>query len=297
MHDPTDPAAPDETSPRGGLWRDVARVTFHHHLRGPWAVALGLVGVLPVLSVFILGEIYFGARSGGLARDAVPFLAEIPRRTIPLLLLLLVVPAYRGAWLRDPRAARERVLGFFAGTWAATLAALLPWLGVTLLLTAWKTTFVAATLASLLHFAALGLLAAVWIALGVLLAVLFRREETRWLGVALTYLGLTYLLSYAETLALSLWRSANGAGFGEASPAWLALFRVLDPGALSYLFAASLAPRSYEPFAEDLAGNLLLGTAYGTLALLALWIALPLVLAMRVQARSEAPLAPLEHPL
>lgn len=291
MHAAADPPAPTDDAPGGG-WRDVAAVTFRHHLRGPWAVALAVVGLLPIV-LGLVGVALAGDATGGgaLARNVVPFLADVPYVVFPLLLLLLVVPAYRGAWLRDPGAARERVVGFFAGTWGAAAVSLLPWALGAFLLAAWADSVASAALATLVHLAALALMAAAWTAVGLLLAVAFRREETRWVALAMTYLVVRHLLPRVEMTTLSLWRQDAIIPY-PTRPDWAMVFDVLDPGHLAALFAASLLPRTDGLLWWSDAGPLV-GTPFWSLVFLAAWIAVPLLLAVRAQARAEEPLPPL----
>lgn len=291
MHATTDPAAPTEDAPRGG-WRDVAAATFQHHLRGPWFVALAAVALLGPALMLAFQAAFGGSFTSGstLARVVVPRLADPPQAALPLLLLLLVVSGYRGAYLRDATAARERVVGFFAGTWAAAVAALVPWALLAFLLAAWLASPWSALLGTLAHLLALALHAGAWIALGLLLAVAFRREESRWVAAGVAYVTLTVLLaSMASIVVYSLAVSSST----EQAPAWGLLVDATEPSRLADLLVESLGAsddslRRFGPDAPFFYNPL------GLLAAFGLWLAVPLALAVRAQSRASDPLAPIE---
>ena len=289
MHDETAPAPGERTEP---AWLQVARATFRHHLRGPWFVALCLVGLLSPLLVLIVT--FAQAGQDAPAWDVLPFLTNLPRTMLPPLLLLLVVSGFRGAWLRDPSAAGERVAGFFAGTWAALAASLSPWALASFALAAWIDAAWPALLATLLHGLTLALFMGAWTALWMLVAVAFRREETRWVAGGLALVVLTLALPNFRDLLLTLWRM-SGSSF-ESDAAWAFVLGLLDPGRLQTLLASSIGPSSFEtqPYREALPA---LFHPVTLLAAFALWIALPLALAIRAQRRAEDPVAPLEMPL
>jgi hypothetical protein len=290
MRDPADPAAPDETSPAGGGWLDVARVTFHHHLRGPWAVALAVLSVVGPAFFLLFRTLppSFFVPETVRAQQAVPLLADVAQAGLPLVLLLLVVSAYRGAFLRDPGAARERVAGFFAGTWAAAVVALAPWAVAAFAIATWEDAAGIAFLAVLAHLLALALQAGAWTAIALVVAVAFRRDEARWVAAALVYAGSALVLGpgtfAAQTLTFLLMR------LGET---WVWLIDALNPTRL-----ADLLPAVLDMASSDRAVFMppALRTPLPVLLLFAAWILLPLLLAVRLQSRDEAPLPPLEQP-
>ena len=292
MHADTDPATPDDASSDRGGWRSVARVTFTHHLRSPWFLLLAALGLVDPL-LFLLARTVRGDEigSGFPAADLAPFLSNLLLGALPILLLLLVVPAFRGAWLRDPEAARERVGGFFAGTLGAVAAALVPWAVPLFTLTAWHDAFARGASVALFHVVGALLLAAAWIAVSLLVAVAIPREPTRWLVAGAAYVGATMHVPAVSNYSAIFW----GFRVAPGSSGWALLLDLLDPGRLVSLFTITGGSMAGDMtgvrYAEALGP---LHNPFTYLVALLLWIAVPLLLAMRFQARSDPAAAPLE---
>lgn len=266
----------------------MARVTFHHHLRGPWMVALATFGLVdPLLALLTLG---LGGPGSGAGTRLGFHLTDVLALALPVTLLLLVAHGFRGAWLRDPGAAAARVGGYFAGTLGAVATGAIPWALATLLLTSFHAPLPAVTLALLVSVLALVLYAAAWISLGLLLSVALRREEMRWVGAAFAYA--LFQLVVPNLAYLVRVTSRDGA------QAWSSLLDCLSPASLLPLFVGSVrgAAPDLQVTSSFVPGGPLSHPAF-YLAVLVLWAALPLLLAIRLQSRSGDALPPLEQPL
>lgn len=279
-----EPLEEPRTPDRASSWRDVARVALHHHLRGPWAVAvlgLALVGpLLLLLSIPAYGHSSFVAAPYLAAYATFPLLP-----VIPVLAFLLVLPAYRGPWLRDPAAAPPRILGFFTATWGALAAALVPWAVFTFLVAGARTTFAAALLPTLVEAIALAFHGGIWIALALAVSALFRREESRWVAALVLWAGLAHVLPGLADLAVQAWRLGSDVAAGPLDvPPWAILLDALQPPRLVALFSDSIVPKS--PYASPLGP---LDTPLFYLPFLGAWIAGPLLVAVTAQARGNAP--------
>lgn len=283
-HDDLPPAEEDRPSD----WLDVAATVLHHQIRGPWFVGIALLALagplIGLVALQLLPEQVFNAMQAFPALSGLDALHDV----LPVLALVMTVVGFRGAWLREPGAARARVVGYFAGTWAAVAMALLPWavasIGVMLL----RVSAADAFLTSFTHLVGALLLAAAWIGLGILLAVLFQAPDSQWAAVAISWALLAVVIPGTGDLATYVWQWENDVMPGRAVPPWILVFDALSPSRLHELFMISLGDAwILQPY--DVTFPVLF-SPYVMGALLAAWAAAPLALAIRLQSRrSEGP--------
>lgn len=276
---------PPQEDERPGDWLDVAAAVLHHQLRGPWFVGIALLALVgPAIALLV---------HMSLPDDLRHLLGTMPQmgwlgfveRSLPVLLLLMTILGFRGAWLRDSSAAVSRIAGYFAGTWVAVAAALLPWAVAAFGVMTLHETATDAFLVPLAHLAGLLLLSAAWIAIGLLLAVVFQRQESQWAALGLTWAVVAVLLPHVSEVILQV-ESLREMDFQMPVPTWILALDVLSPSRLHDLYLGTLIGAwggGYHATYPTLFSPYVMG------ALLALWAAAALAVAMRVQGRRRDP--------
>lgn len=256
-------------------WVRTARLTFLHHARGDWLLPLSLltfVGPIVLLAALVgSGSLVPGRADGWAVFSGLHGVLPV---AMPVMLLLMTLTSFRGAWLLDPEAPADRLGGFLAGTLAALLVAFVPWALMGVVLAALLGDPLGGLLAAPAHLAALLLHAGAWVSLFLLVGVATRDADRRWVGAGVAWAAFGPVLGHVREAALSLWRFREAAPF-EVTPWWGHALVALSPSesyvALSRMNAGAVFP---------LDGNAPLAAG-----ILLAWVALPLALAVVLQKR------------